>query len=173
MEYGSSENINYQRQPKVSLGIGSQAQLTPIVNNGQITQVLVLNGGSNYNASPTINVLGIGTAAVLTPVVNDGKITNVRVVNGGVGFSTVGTSLEVVSAGRNFKAECKIKSWIINKVEKDLSSNKILDDDGIIETSSYTNVGLQYCHLYAPRKLRRSVFGIDFVNGKKVFVFCS
>ena len=168
--YGSSENINYQRQPKVSLGIGSQAQLTPIVNNGQITQVLVLNGGSNYNASPTINVLGIGTAAVLTPVVNDGKITNVRVVNGGVGFSTVGTSLEVVSAGRNFKAECKIKSWIINKVEKDLSSNKILDDDGIIETSSYTNVGLQYCHLYAPRKLRRSVFGIDFVNGKKVFV---
>lgn len=168
--YGSSEIINYERQPKVVLGIGSQAQLSPIVNNGQIKQVLVLNGGSNYISAPTINVLGIGTAATLTPIISNGKIVDVKVVNGGVGFNTVGTALEVVSAGRNFKPECKIQSWTINKVEKNLNSNKILDDDGVIDTSSYTNNGLQYCHLYAPRKLRRTVFGIDYVNGKKVFI---
>ena len=168
--YGSSEIINYERQPKVVLGIGSQSQLSPIVNNGQIKQVLVLNGGSNYIAAPTINVLGIGTAAVLTPVISNGKIVDVKVVNGGVGFNTVGTALEVIPAGKNFKPECKIKSWTINKVEKNLNSNKILDDDGVIDTSSYTNNGLQYCHLYAPRKLRRTVFSIDYVNGKKVFI---
>ena len=168
--YGSSENINYERQPNVILGIGSQAQLSPIINNGQIKQVLVLNGGSNYTASPTISVLGVGTAAILTPVINNGRITEVKVVSGGVGFNTNGTALEVVPAGRNFKSECKIKSWSINKVEKDLISNKILDDDGVIDTSSFTYTGLQYCHSYAPRKLRRSVFGIDYVNGKKVFV---
>jgi hypothetical protein len=168
--YGSSENINYERQPNVVLGIGSQAQLTPIISNGQIKQVLVLNSGANYTASPTINVLGVGTAAILTPIINNGKITEVKVVSGGVGFNTNGTSLEVIPAGRNLKVECKIKSWTINKVEKNLDSNKILEDDGVIDTSSYTNVGLQYCHLYAPRKLRRTVFGIDYVNGKKVFV---
>ena len=168
--YGSSEIINYERQPRVVLGIGSQAQLSPIVNNGQITQVLVLNGGSNYNSSPTISALGIGTAAVLTPIISNGKIVDVKVVNGGVGFGTVGTFLEVVPAGRNFKPECKIKSWVVNKVEKSLNSNKILNDDGVIDTSSYTINGLQYCHLYAPRKLRRSVFGIDYVNGRKVFI---
>ena len=168
--YGSSEIINYERQPRVVLGIGSQAQLSPIVNDGQIKQVLVLNGGSNYIATPTISVLGVGTAAILTPIINNGRIVDVKVVSGGVGFNTVGTSLEVVPAGRNFKPECKIRSWTINKVEKNLISNNILDDDGIIDSSNYTSVGLQYYHLYAPRKLRRSVFGIDFVNGKKVFV---
>ena len=145
--YGSSEIINYERQPRVVLGIGSQAQLSPIVNNGQIKQVLVLNGGNNYIASPTISVLGVGTAAVLTPVISNGKIVDVKVVSGGVGFNTVGTALEVVPAGRNFKSECKIRSWTINKVEKNLISNNILDDDGIIDASNYTNVGLQYYHL--------------------------
>lgn len=168
--YGSSEIINYERQPKVVLGIGSQAQLSPIVNDGQIKQVLVLNGGSNYNAPPTITALGIGTAAVLTPILNNGKIVDVRIVSGGSGFSTTGTSLEITPAGRNFKLECKVKSWNINKVEQNLISKRILDDDGVLDNSPYTNSGLQYCHLYAPRKLRRSVFGINFVNGKKVFV---
>lgn len=168
--YGSSEIINYERQPQASLGIGSGAQLSPIVNNGKIVEVLVLNSGRNYTSVPTINVLGIGTAAVLTPIINDGKVTSVKVLSGGVGFSTIGTSLEVVSAGRDFKANAKIKSWTINNVEKYLNDRKILEDDGVIDVSSYTVSGSQYCHIYAPRKLRRSVFGIDFVNGRKTFV---
>ena len=168
--YGSSEILNYEKQPNVIIGIGSDAQISPIINDGKIKQVLVLNGGSNYTSTPTINVLGIGTAAILTPIISGGKVVDVKVVNGGVGFSTVGTLLQVVPAGNNFKSECRIKSWTINKVEKYLSSNNILDDDGIIDVSSYTISGSQYCHIYAPRKLRRSVFGIDYVNGKQTFV---
>jgi hypothetical protein len=168
--YGSSEIINYERQPKVTLGIGSEAQLSAIVNNGKIKQVLVLNGGSNYTSAPTINTLGIGTAAILTPVIGGGKIVDVKIVNGGVGFSTAGTLLEVVSSGRNFKSYCKVKSWTINKVEKHLITNSISDDDGIIDISPFTMIGAQYCHLYAPRKLRRSVFGIDYVKGNQTFV---
>jgi hypothetical protein len=168
--YGSSDIINYDRQPQVTLGIGSGAQLKPIVNNGKITEVLILNGGRNYTSIPTINVLGIGTAPILTPVINNGKITSIKVINGGIGFSTVGTSLVVVPAGRDFKVKSEIKSWTINSVEKHLSSKQISDDDGVIESSSYTINGSQYCHLYVPRKLRRSVFGIDYVNGRKTFI---
>ena len=167
--YGSSEIINYERQPQVNLGIGSGAQLSPIINNGRITDILVLNGGSNYTSVPTVTTLGVGTGAILTPVVSNGRISEVKIISGGVGFNTVGTSLQVTSAGRNFKYECKIKSWTINKVEKYLSSRQIQDDDGVIDKTNYTAVGLQYCHLYAPRKLRRSVFGIDYVNGRKVY----
>lgn len=168
--YGSSEIINYERQPKISLKIGSGAQVSPIVSNGKITDVLVLNGGSDYIAPPVINVSGVGTGAVLTPVVSNGKLTEVKIINGGVGFGTVGTSLDVTTLGSGFKSECKIKSWTINNVEKYLLDRQILDDDGLIEVSSFTNVGSQYCHFYAPRKLRRSLFGIDYVDGKKTYV---
>lgn len=168
--YGSSEIINYERQPVITLETGSGAQLSAIVNAGKIKQILVLNGGNNYTSVPTINTLGIGTAAILTPVISGGKIVDVKIVNGGVGFSTVGTLLEVVPGGRNFKSQCKIKSWTINKVEKHFNSNSIQDDDGVIDVSPFTSNGSQYCHLYAPRKLRRSVFGIDYVNGRQTFV---
>ena len=168
--YGSSEIINYERQPQVTLGIGSGAQISPIVNNGKITEVLILNGGNNYTSSPTIYTSGVGTSATLTPIVSGGKLVEVKVVNGGVGFSTSGTSLEVIAAGKDFKSEVKIKSWTINNVEKYLNTKQILDDDGAIEVSPYTNFGAQYSHSYAPRKLRRSVFGVDYVNGKKTYV---
>ena len=168
--YGSSEIINYERQPQIILGIGSGSQLSPIVNNGKITEVLVLNSGNNYTSPPTIYTSGIGTGAVLTPIINDGKLVEVKVINGGVGFSTFGTSLQVIPAGKDFKSEVKIKSWTINNVERYLNEKQILDDDGVIEVSPYTNTGSQYSHLYAPRKLRRSVFAIDYVNGKKTYV---
>ena len=168
--YGSSEIINYERQPRITLGIGSGAQFSPIINNGRITEILVLNQGNSYTAPPNINILGIGTGAVLTPVINNGKIVEVKVVNGGSGFTTSSTYVNVVPSGQNFKCETKIKSWTINKVQQYLESKKVLDDDGIIDVSSYTINGSQYCHLYAPRKLRRSVFGIDYVNGKKTYV---
>ena len=168
--YGSSEIINYERQPNIVLGIGTGAQLSPVVSNGRITQVLVLNRGNNYNSPPDINVFGKGLTASLVPVIGNGKIVDVRVQNSGVGFSTIGTSLEVVTPGNGFKYDCKIKSWTINKVEKNINSNKILEDDGVLDRYQGTPRGLQYCHLYAPRKLRRSVFGTDFVNGKKVLI---
>ena len=168
--YGSSEIINYERQPRITLGIGSGSQFSPIINNGKITEVLILNQGNSYISPPTINVLGIGSGAVLTPVINNGKIVEVKVLNGGTGFTTSGTFINAIPSGQNFKYECKIKSWAINKVQYYLDSKKVLDDDGIIDISSYTVTGSQYCHLYAPRKLRRSVFGIDYANGKKTYV---
>jgi|694.fasta_scaffold00920_17 hypothetical protein len=168
--YGSSEIINYERQPKITLGIGSGAQLSPVLNGGRITEVIVLNSGNNYTSAPKIEVLGIGTGAVLTPIVNSGKIVEVKVVNGGVGFNTTGTFLNIVPSGNGFSHEVKIKSWTINTVERYLNDEQIVDDDGVVEVSSYTVSGSQYCHLYAPRKLRRSVFGIDYVNGNKVYV---
>ena len=43
--YGSSEIINYIRDPLVTLSFGEEAQLTPIIVNGKISEVIVLSSG--------------------------------------------------------------------------------------------------------------------------------
>ena len=68
--YGSSEIINFVRNPLVSLVSGSEAQLYPIVNDGKIVDVVIANGGKNYNTPPEISVIGDGIGAVLTAVIN-------------------------------------------------------------------------------------------------------
>ncbi len=168
--YGSSEIINYERQPNVTLKTGSGAQISPVVNNGKITEVLILNRGSNYTSAPTISISGVGTGAILTPIVNNGELQEVKVINGGIGFNSSGTSLSVISSGEDSKFECRLKSWIINNVERYLRTEQIKDDDGIVDSSSYTVSGSQYCHLYVPRKLRQSVFGVGYINGNKTYL---
>jgi len=44
--YGSSEIINFNRQPNISFNSGKDAQLTPIVSNSRIVDIIVNDGGS-------------------------------------------------------------------------------------------------------------------------------
>jgi hypothetical protein len=46
--YGSSEIINLDYQPQITLDSGIDAQLQPVVSNGKIVQVIILNSGSKY-----------------------------------------------------------------------------------------------------------------------------
>ena len=57
--YGSSEIINFDRKPVVTLFSGSGAILIPVVNNGQIVDVLVNNSGSGYNSPPDLETSNI------------------------------------------------------------------------------------------------------------------
>ena len=51
----------------------------------------------------------------------------------------------------------QINQWTINLFEK--YQDIIGEDDGILEASLNDKYGIEYTHLYAPRKLRESVFG--------------
>ena len=46
--YGSSEILNFVREPNVSIVSGEEAQLTPIVVDGAISEVVVLKVGKKY-----------------------------------------------------------------------------------------------------------------------------
>ena len=46
--YGSSEILNYNRQPLAEFRSGKDAEVLPIINDGKITEVLILRGGSGY-----------------------------------------------------------------------------------------------------------------------------
>ncbi len=157
--YGSSEIINLDHQPQIILDSGSDAQLQPVISNGKIVQVIVLNSGSRYFSNPDIDIIGDGIGAVLTPIVENGLVTSVNIIESGAGYSQETTSVSIIPAGSTQtlpKFKANIKSWRVNLYKKYF--NYFTDDDGIIVDGQ---VELQYSHLYSPRKLRESVYSID------------
>ena len=172
IEYGSADVINYNRQPDITLKSGKDAQLLPIVSNetGRVSEVLVLNGGSEYNSPPELKVSGDGSGTVLIPIMKSGSIDSVKVVHSGIGHTSSNISVAVTPNGQGAKFYSNIKSWTINNVQKLIQNNQITSDDGIVSTGFNDKYGLEYSHAYAPRKLRQSVFTKKSVGDKELFI---
>ena len=165
--YGSSEIINFYRQPSFVLKSGKSAQLTPIVStDGRIIDVLVNKGGTEYNSPPDLIIEGSGNGAVLTPIISNGQVISVKIIEGGTGYVSSSTSISIVPAGSSAKFDAKIQSWNINLYKKYYSL--ITLDDGFIVNGLNSNFGLQYSHMYAPRNLREVIQPSD-QNGSKVY----
>ena len=153
--YGASEIINFKRDPFVSLRSGADANLLPIISNGKVVDVIVVDGGYGYNSPPTIVVESdTGKYCRLVAVTNGDNIIEIKIQNQGVGYITNETNLRVIQAGRNAIVEPIIQTWTIDNFARDF--NNISDDDGFV-TTNLADDSLQYCHVYAPRALRRSV----------------
>jgi len=168
--YGSEEIINFNKQPSFELKSGRGAQVKPIISNGKISEIIVLDSGSGYNSIPDLQISGPGLGEILTPIVNQGSLSEVRVIQGGVGFSTNKTFLNIISAGSNCKLQSTPKKWTINLVQRNVQSNQITDDDGIIYEGINSNYGLEYTHLYSPRKLRQILLSKRLINGQETYV---
>jgi len=166
--YGVTDILNYNRQPIFTLLSGSSAQLLPIVNNGQIIEVLVTNQGKEYNSPPELIVSGSGKYAKLIPIISDGKIKSVKIDSPGIGYDDK-TVVTVVPSGNGAAFNADIQKWTINLFQKYL--NIISDDDGILTKATNEEFGVQYSHLYAPRKLRESIYGKGEDNQIKYGVF--
>jgi hypothetical protein len=169
-KYGSEEIINYNRQPLFELNSGSGIQLTPIISNGQIVDVLINSPGSGYNSPPTLQINGTGVGAILTPILSNGSLVEVKVIYGGIGYQSLNTSIDAIPAGSGAKLEAQIKSWKINLVERLIQNSQIAEDDGILSSGLNADYGLEYSHAYAPRQLRSSVQATRFRDGKNVYV---
>ncbi len=157
--YGSSEIINFDRQPDITLVAGSGAQLKPIINDGAITEVLIQSPGTRYNSPPDIVITGDGQGAVLTPVLEDGTISSITVIEKGEGYTDANTSISILVPGEGAEFRADIQNWRLNLFQRHIDN--FSTDDGIIADQFNIDKGLQYAHLYAPRKLREAVFGTD------------
>ena len=93
---------------------GKNAQLSPIISNGAITDVIILNGGTLYNSSPDINVIGDGIGAVLTPILSDGVLTSIKVVSGGAGYTDAETSITIGFPGVGAELSANLQNWRTN-----------------------------------------------------------
>ncbi len=166
--YGSSDIINFNRLPNITLNSGSECQLIPVINNGKIAQVLINNPGKDYNSPPnlTIRTNGSGVGAVLTPILENGQVKSVKIVESGGGYDPNNTFITVASAGTGAELDPKLKTWTINLFERYFKN--ITDDDGFIFYNPNSKYGLQYTHLYAPRKLRENLYSKD-IQGRTLY----
>ena len=157
--YGSPEILNHNRQATIRLLNGSGARVTPIVSNGRIIEVLINSSGSGYNSPPNLDILGEGIGAVLTPIVENGVLVEVKVIESGIGYAPSTTAVIITAPGSLAEFSSKIQTWNVNLFQKFLPV--ITEDDGILSEGLNENYGLQYSHLYAPRKLREIVYATD------------
>ena len=116
--YGTSDILNYNKLPLVTLSGGSDGQLVPIVSNGKIVEVLVNSKGRDYNSPPILTIIGDGTGAVITPIVENGQIQSIKVIEGGIGYNFDTTSIEITPSGSFAEFLPKITTWNVNLFEK-------------------------------------------------------
>ena len=157
--YGSSEILNFDRQPTITISSGKDAQVKPVISNGKIEQVIILNGGQGYKSTPNLRITGSGIGAVLVPVMSDEVLTEVRVLEEGAGYDVDDTRVIVeteLDAEEQPVFKSNLKTWRVNNFEKKFAS--FSKDDGNLIVGGDR---LQYTHLYAPRVLRESTYVVD------------
>lgn len=164
--YGSSDILNYHRRPYVGLSSISECILKPVLLNGSIVDVQILNAGRGYKKDIDIKVFGKGKYAELYPIVEDGKIKGINVLNPGVGYDEK-TTLFVQRRGSGADFIANVFEWKINQVEKNkniISSN----DEGLIVPSKNNNSTLEFIHFYPSKKLRYNVNNFIDKDGNEI-----
>ena len=80
----------------VGVARARQAVLTPIIENGKIIRVDIVDSGRGYLVAPTFTISGTGSGAEFEFNINSvGAITNVNVINQGTNYSSNNTSITV------------------------------------------------------------------------------
>jgi hypothetical protein len=170
--YGSSEILNFERDPDVKLWSGNDAFITPVINSaGNIVDVSVNFGGTDYNSPPSLAISGFGTGADLVPELdpNTGKVLSVKVNKGGIGYGSSTTIIKVVASGKGAYFKPRVQKWRVNEFRRNFRS--ILNDDAFISVPTNKDYELQCSYLYAPRSLRKILYTSgsdgDVLYGKK------
>tara|TARA_B100001989_G_scaffold169696_1_gene122374 strand:- start:27 stop:12893 length:12867 start_codon:yes stop_codon:yes gene_type:complete len=117
--YGST-TLDKEVVPKVSIENGKFAEFKPIIVNGRITDVAVVNRGREYNSSPEIRVIstGSGAGAVVRPVIENGQVIDAIVTNTGIGYSSVSTEVRAFSRGANGSYIARVRSLTLNNTHR-------------------------------------------------------
>lgn len=166
VSYGTTNIINYHRRPYVGFSsITSECVLKPIIVNGSIVDVKIINKGRGYRKDSDILINGKGSFAEIEPVIESGRVVSVNILNGGVGYDSSDTVMTVVNRGRDAKFLPNVYEWKINQVVK---SSKFIsnEDDGITYPSKNPKSELQFINFYIPKKLRYQL-GDNFTENEK------
>ncbi len=160
--YGVTNIVNYLRKPTIKLLTGKDGLILPIISEGKITDVSIINSGSEYTTPPELEVVGVGGTsgtngrfAKLESVVSDGKIVSVNVISGGTGYDTNNTTININPTGSEAIIGADIHDWKVNSVER---YNHVLTDNNSelvqIRSISLTNNN-KICSFYPVKRYRR------------------
>lgn len=156
-DYGTSDIINYERTPIFTLQSGSGALVKPIILNGKIISISILNSGTNYNSPPELEIIGPGNGAILTPIIQNNSIVNVRIISSGFGYEQNKTEIKVKVSDGETLFKTKIKSWNINSYFRFFNSGILFENRSLLEEGLNKDFDLQYSHLALPNTIRQLV----------------
>jgi len=117
--YGS-EILDKEVKPKVTIQNGENAEFKPIIVNGRIESVAVVNRGREYNSPPEVQVTstGVGRGATIRPVVENGRVIQAIVLNTGVGYDPATTEVRAFSRGKNGKFNARVRALTLNNANR-------------------------------------------------------
>tara|TARA_B100001094_G_scaffold231341_1_gene226124 strand:+ start:10610 stop:23908 length:13299 start_codon:yes stop_codon:yes gene_type:complete len=168
-KYGSADILNFEKQPRYSLLSGSGAILQPVIFEGELEDVIILSGGRDFNAAPEITLFENdadlqNAQSEVTPIVSGGKIVDVKIIQKGNSYSQT-PKFFIETPGEGCELDFKIKSWNVDQVERLIKEKSITSDDSYVVPSLDRDFGMQYTHMYAPRRLRENLFSEKFEEG--------
>ena len=164
--YGTPDIINFHRKPLVTVSnYTSKALLKPIISDGLIVDVQILNAGNGYSNDIDIVVTSeSGKYAELHPTVVNGKITQVSVINSGLNYDKTNTSLDIKKRGSGARFIGNVFEWKLNQIERNKSIINF-EDEGVIVPSDNDDFGLQFVNYYPSKKLRKNLNNFINING--------
>ena len=152
--YGCTNIINFHRRPNIGIAsVSAEAILKPIIIDGSIVDVQIINRGRGFRENSEIIISGDGNYAQIEPLVENGRLAAINIVFGGLGYTPSNTILTLKNRGQDAKFLANVREWKINQVVK--SKNFISnDDDGVFYPSKNPDLDLQFFNFYLPKKLR-------------------
>ena len=144
----------YTSVPTIEILSGRNAQVTPIVTNGEITSISIDNAGEYYSSPPEVRIsdlVGRGQFAVYTTEVsNSGQLTNLVKVNGGKGYTSGNVLIDIIPVGSGATATATIKEWRKDRFKK----TSVDSENGSFFYNYVTSKGQGYGYLASPTTLR-------------------
>ena len=145
---GSKDIVNYEKKPLITILEGSDAELQPIIENGEIIAVSIKNPGQNYFNDFDIIINGQGYGAEISPIISNGEIYDgaisfgqiigVNIIRGGVGYASSDTTITLVNRGENLVISANLGTWTLNEVTKLGTTNL---SNGCLFGSKYSKFG--------------------------------
>ncbi len=118
-DYGSTI-LNHQVTPDVDILNGINGAIKPVIVNGRLDDVAVVNKGEGYFSTPDIEVkdAGTGSGAIVRPVVQNGQIIKAIIINSGLGYNAATTEINVIPRGSNGVLGARVRNLKLNRAER-------------------------------------------------------
>jgi hypothetical protein len=116
--YGSTI-VNLESKPDIKILDGQNGEITPVIFDGKIVNVIISYAGVNYNSTPELKIdTKSGVGARLRCEIKNGKISKVIILSSGYNYKSEDTFIRVVNTGKNATLNPKIRSLTLNNSYK-------------------------------------------------------
>ena len=150
----------FTEEPTIRITSGEGAILSPVITNGAITSMDIINPGKYYSSPPIIRIadgLGKGNFAEFEAVLNaDGSIEEVNKINGGRFYTRGFTTVVVEAIGKNASASVEIRKWVYNRYE--VNKDNLDDSNGTILANYNPTRDYGYAYIANPIEVRKRAY---------------